>query len=443
MRFLFLVLVAFCCTMNVSAQSGKNVITSDIDNFWKAYDVIISTKDSAAQYDAIQKMYIDKGTPGLKSIMEERQYTAKSYIDAINNYPAFWNSVRKSTYRSEQFGESISAELVKLKKLYPGLKPANIYFTIGALRTSGTVANGHVLIGAELALTDSNTVASEFPGAMSKNRRRYFDSNPVNDVVLLNVHEYVHTQQYPPVDNLLSYCVREGVAEFVSVKATGKPSSTPAIAFGKKNTKAVRAKFEADMFSLYKRDEWLWSDAPNKFDVRDLGYYIGYAICEKYYQRAADKSKAIKEMIELDYSNENAFGKFVESSGYLSASLDKLYNKFQKARPVATGVKEFRNGSQDVDPALTFITVRFSQKMDTRFRSTGLGALGKDHFPKVSAIKFSADGMSVTYEVKLEPGKEYQLILENGYRSVDALQLKQYEVHFKTSGTPLTANQVN
>ena len=36
------------------------------------------------------------------------------------------------------------------------------------------------------------------------------------------------------------------------------------------------------MFNVTKGNQWPWSDAPNDFNVRDLGYYIGYALCERY-----------------------------------------------------------------------------------------------------------------------------------------------------------------
>jgi hypothetical protein len=50
-----------------------------------AYDKISSTKDSSLQYDYLNKLFLEKGSPGLKAIMQARDYTAKSYVDAINN----------------------------------------------------------------------------------------------------------------------------------------------------------------------------------------------------------------------------------------------------------------------------------------------------------------------------------------------------------------------
>jgi hypothetical protein len=108
---------------------SQNLITYDIDNFWAAYDKITATKDVTKQYEYINKGYIDKGSPGLKAIMEARNYNDSSYIDAINSYPLFWTSVRKNTFKAKQFAKDIEIDLNKLKKIYPTLKPAKIYFT--------------------------------------------------------------------------------------------------------------------------------------------------------------------------------------------------------------------------------------------------------------------------------------------------------------------------
>ncbi|MNN04245.1 hypothetical protein D3C81_1169660 [compost metagenome] len=52
--------------------------------------------------------------------------------------------------------------------------------------------------------------------------------------------------------------------------------------------------------------------------MRDLGYYVGYAITRGYYDHALDKTAALKTMIELDYSDPAAVQAFVDASGYLA-----------------------------------------------------------------------------------------------------------------------------
>ena len=329
--FLSLLFLASCqYTLN---QQFSSVHVEDVDRFWTAYDLIKAEPDSLKQIKLIQTLYFDQGTPGLKALIDKRKYTAEAYVEAINQFPKFWNSVRANTLKCVHYADDIETNIDKLKKVYPDLKPSSVYFTIGAMRTGGQAHKGHVLIGSELALADSNVICSELqPDILRENLCSYFHSNPIDDVVLLNVHEYVHTQQGDYGEDLLSMAVFEGVAEFVSCLAAEKPSVVPAIAYGKEHAVRVRDRFEKEMFSLHWND-WLYNDFENEFGVRDLGYYVGYAICESFYEQADDKAAAIKEMIELDCADHKAVKDFVAKSGYLSKDCDSLRKIYLEEKP--------------------------------------------------------------------------------------------------------------
>lgn len=416
-----------------SQDIHQRIITSDIKNFWTAYDKIKATSDSTLQVGYINDLFIKRGTDGLKSIMKARGYTAKSYVDAIHNYPLFWHSVRVNTQRADEFADSIAKEIDKLAGIYKKLKPARIYFTIGALRTNGTTLDGNVLIGSELALADAHTVSSEFPKALS-HLKTFFSSNPIRSTVFLNVHEYVHTQQKSSIGyNLLSQCVIEGVAEFLAVTVTGKPSQTPAIQFGSQNFEKIRSVFAKQMF-FEDSGFWLYSNADNEFKMRDLGYYVGYEICKKYYQNAKDKNLAISEMITLDYNNPSALHHFVDRSGYFEKPASKFYRQYDKSRPTVTGIKEFKNGSKKVDSGLSQITIKFADKMDKRYRNFELGPLGETHILKIKEFKgFSTDGYSASFDVVLKPNHKYQLMVGSGFRNENGIPLKPYLIEFTTT----------
>lgn len=413
-------------------DTRPTIVTSDIDLFWEAYDQILSTKDSAQQHAYFQELYLDKGSPGLDGIIRARRYTPEEYLNAINNYPKFWESVRENTFKAMELGGQLDQAVKKLKTVYPDLKPAKIYFTIGALRTNGTVIDSMLLIGAELAMGDKSTVTSELPDNFSY-LDAFFKYNPIENVVALNIHEYIHTQQNAVGGyDLLSQSLFEGVAEFVPVIALDEPSSTPAIAFGKANNEEVRTKFESEMFSRWIYN-WIWNDMNNEFGVRDLGYYVGYAIAEKYYEQARDKKQAIKDLIELDYQDQEAVEAFVDQTGYFSKPIATLKKEYEQNRPVVSAIRDFENGSQAVDPTLRKFTLEFSKPLDVRYRSTGLGELGRENFPTLDSITFAEDGRSVTYHIQLEPDKQYQLLLEEGYRTESAVSLKPYLIDFKTA----------
>ncbi len=409
-----------------------NVVSTDIDNFWTAYDSIVEEKDSLKQIEFINSLYIKKGSVGLKAIMEVRNYTAGAYVEMINNYPKFLESIRPNTLRSKSLTNELNRGIDGLAAIYPQLKPAKIYFTMGCMRTNGTTRDSLVLIGSELAMADSNTDISEFEGRAKEWLTTFFNTNPIEHLVLLNVHEYVHTQQNPIPKELLYKVLYEGVAEFVSVQAMGVPSATPAIEFGKNNP-AVREKFEREMF--YERTyDWLWSNSPNEFGVRDLGYYVGYAIAEKYYEMAGDKQEAIKKLIELDYGKPGEIDAFIDQTGYFSKAIDEIREDDIKSRPAVLKIREFRNGSTDVDPKIDRITIEFSEQLNGYNTGVDYSDLGEKYFPKTDSRSWSVDSLSWTMNVHLEPQKHYKFWITSNFRTKNGVPLLPYLIEFETKG---------
>lgn len=412
---------------------SQKIIASDIDNFWDAYDKIIVEKDSVKQLNLIKTLYIDKGTPGLDGIMRARRYSAEEYVYAINNYPNFWNSIRKNTLKSNQFSKDIQNGVENLKKIYPDLKPVNTYFEIGVLRTGGTTIDGMLLIGTEIALADKSIITTELDDDYP-HLRGYFDTNPIKDVVFLNVHEYIHTQQKETIGNtLLSQTIMEGVAEFLAEIALNQKSPNPQIEFGFKNEEQIKTEFQKGMFSpnIY---NWIMNNPDNQFGMRDLGYFVGYVICKKYYEQSTDKKSAVKEMIELDYNNENSLIQFVEKTKYFDQPLIKYKNEFENSRPKVIGIKEFENGNRNVNPEIHTFTINFSEEMNTDYRNFELGPLGENNLLRISkVIGFSDDKKSFTFESNLEPDKQYQLLVDFGFVSAKGYPLVAYLIDFTTS----------
>ena len=410
----------------------QKIIDDDIYRFWNAYDKIILEKDSVKQIDLINSLYIKNSTPGLNGIMRARNYTAEEFVYAINHYPKFWNSVRQNTLKSRQFSKEIKKGINKLRKIYPDLKPKNIYFEIGILKTNGTIIDDMALIGTEVALSDQSTITSEFDKKYP-HLRSYFDTNPINNVVFLNVHEYIHTQQNTSIGNtLLAQTVLEGVAEFLAEISLNRKSPNPQINFGYKNEEEIKAEFEKEMFSSY-FGNWIWNNPNNKFGMRDLAYFVGYAICKKYYNEAVDKKKAIKEMIELNYNKENELIYFVDKIKYFTKPLSYYKTEFEKTRPKILEIKEFSNYSQSVSPKTQTITLMFSKPMNINARGFEFGPLGEKNVLRVQKVLgFSNDKKSFSFEVKLEPNQRYQSIATN-FRDEKNLPLTPFLIDFKTS----------
>ncbi|WP_259068369.1 hypothetical protein HDF24_09115 [Mucilaginibacter sp. X4EP1] len=430
-----LILGFFIFGKAIAQHSNSLIVTTDIDNFWIAFDKITTTKDSAAQYDYLNKLFIDKGTPGLKAMMQVKDYTSKSYIDAINNYPLFWNSIRANTLKASGFSNEIATNVARLKALYPALKPAKVYFTIGALKSVGTTLDSMVLIGSEIALADEHTVADELP-ANFKQLKNFFKSDPINIVVFTNVHEYVHTQQKTTIgNNLLAQSVLEGVAEFMAEKATNQHSTLPAVIYGESHEDSVKQVFATQMFNS-SPGFWLYNNDENEFGVRDMGYYVGYAICKDYYNHANDKEQAIKEMIELNYNDESALDNFVNQSGYFEKTVDVYKSEYEANRPTVVSIKQFKNNAADVNPGVSQITIEFSSPMNKLFRNFELGPLGVNNLLKIKRfIGFSDDGKMATFEVELKSNQRYQIVIGDGFRNVSGIRLKPYLINFSTGSS--------
>jgi len=316
-KFFFILFILSTSLIQGQDTHENNVISTDIDNYWEAYDKIRSTQDSTLQMQYIHEYYLDKASPGLKAIIWARRYKAEEFVVNINNYPKFWESIRANTHQSKELSGELKKGVQKLKYIYPDLKPASIYFTVGAFRTGGTTVENLVLIGSEISMTNAQTETSEFGETLS-HLPSFFKKNPIDNIVFLNVHEYIHTQQVQAIgSNLLSQCLREGISEYITEIALDMESTTPAIKYGKANDAKVRKVFTRSMFSK-NYGFWLWSNVENEFKMRDLGYYIGYAIADKYYKKSDNKKEAIKTLIELDYQNSEAVEKFINEVEYFS-----------------------------------------------------------------------------------------------------------------------------
>ena len=421
-------------TTTCFGQKKQTVITIDIQNFWKAYDQIIKTKDSLKQIEVIQKQYIDKGTEGLQGIMKARQYNALSYVNSINRYPMFWKSIRRNTLKANDYALKIEKGIDKLKKIYPNLKPAKVYFTIGALKTNGTTEKNKVLIGSELAMADSNVITSEF-GKNLSHLPTYFATNPVKNLTFLNVHEFIHTQQKTTIGtNLLSQTVIEGVAEYITTLALKINSPNLQIAFGKLNDERIKKAFVKEMFST-NFDNWIWNSPDNEFKMRDLAYYVGYAICKKYYTLATDKKLAIREMIELDYNNQDSLEKFVEGTNYFDKPLSMYKDAFEISRPRIIRIEPFKNGNQNISTEIKTVTLFFSEPMNKNSGDFDIGPIGdKNVMWLQKKIGFSNDGLSYSFEIKpLEVNKQYQLLATDAFLNKSGIPLTPYLIDVRTS----------
>lgn len=315
MRLPFCLIAALLLPCTALAAPSK-VVTDDIGRFWATYDAVRAEPDAERRVALVQQRYIDPGSPGLHALMQVRNYTAREYAEAMNAWPRFWTSVRPLTANAKLASASPERDLVAFRALYPALRPATITYAVGVLRTGGTTLGDKVLIGAEMALGDERVDVSELPEKMRERLRIFYDSRPGANNAQNNLHEYVHTQQRETTGSLAQYAVREGVAEYVAERLSGRRPALPLYSYGPAHEADIRTRFIAEMDGG-NLDNWLYNSARNPFGVSDVGYYAGYRIAQEYMRQQADEKAGIARMIELDYADAGAVRAFIEASGWL------------------------------------------------------------------------------------------------------------------------------
>jgi hypothetical protein len=141
---------------------------------------------------------------------------------------------------------------------------------------------------------------------------------PVDKIPQVVAHELAHYQQHfeKDAESLLERSIAEGEADFLSELIAGAQINELQHRYGDQHEELVWHEFRDEMHGTdYSR--WLYNGgalvAKGQPITRpaDLGYYVGYKICQAYYDKANDKKKAVREMLEI-----RDFEQFLKDSGY-------------------------------------------------------------------------------------------------------------------------------
>jgi len=415
----------------ISAQNSKTIFTSDIDNFWNAYDQIKKTDDFSKKVNLINELYISKGTKGLKAFMKARDYNDTAYVKLIDEYPKFWNSVRPNTLTVQQKNKELNDAVDHLKQIYPELREAGMYFTIGALGAGGTTVENMVLVGAEIGTGTPDTDTSEFKDDWLKT---LFAAQSLDNIVSLNIHEYIHTQQNGYSKTVLGAAIKEGSCDFIAELAVQRPLQTKYLTYGNAHASQIKDQFKKEMFTD-RLSNWL-NNGRKKGESAELGYYIGYEICKSYYQNAKDKKQAVKDIIELNYSDEKAVEDFLKKSKFFSEKIDKAKLIKEYHDHLLTVVKtDPENGAVNINPDTKEIKITFSKEIVPNKYSISLSDKGKENFPITKITGLENSDKTLVLSMDLKPGKEYEFVLTNKtFESKDGYPLKdeRFIVKFQT-----------
>jgi hypothetical protein len=283
---------------------NMRVSFSDIDNFWKIYDRL----DQPGADSLVMADYIMKGSPGLRTFFEKRMGLQPSnLINHIRKKKKYFASIRAVSLNLYQYKPSILEAAKKVKALYPEACFPPTYFTIGAFDAFGTADGGAgQLIGAEF-LTDIHTVDTS--------ELTRFESFAIADTARMTgiiIHELVHSIQLTAQDDkLLARAIDEGAADFITQLVLGYNINSKVHVYGNAHENDLWEEFQAAMNTV-ETDNWLYNGMAVKGEKpADLGYYIGYKICDAYYNQAKDKKQAVKDILTIQDYNQ-----FLAKSGY-------------------------------------------------------------------------------------------------------------------------------
>ena len=274
---------------NFSNNPDSSVfLTHDIDNFWKAFDAF--ARDTTA--NPFGRHYIDVGSAGVKGFTQDRIRSAEHLLATVKRKRADYEKVRGNTLRMKEKEKQCRSAFYAWKYWYPEAVFPPVYFVIGAYNSGGTFSEEGLFIGAEMQ-TD------------------------INNVPYIVAHELIHFQQknWAEYPSLLQQSIVEGSADFLGELISGVNTNQKANDYGDRHEERLCREFVSRMDSTQYVD-WLYSVSQKDDRPYDLGYWMGYKITEQYFKKAADKRKAIKEILDIkDYKA------FLKKSGYLDKYL--------------------------------------------------------------------------------------------------------------------------
>lgn len=310
-NILFCIIFLFCISITGKAQSFPDkpnqikIITSDLDHFWQAYD---HWKAGNNLKKSLEDFYFAKASEGLKAFVAQKITSSDALTKAILKHPQYYAQMRSVMPMIKgEYAKTIK-HMHELEKIYePAVYPP-VYLMVGNFTAGGRISDTGLLIGVEYY---SKTPTSSAEG-FSKNRWAIIRN--IKSISTIITHELVHFQQLAVMKKehwtgtLLSQAILEGTADFIAELTSGNHINDVAHTYAKQKEKILWQEFQTKMHG---KDYKGWMYDQNAGRPADLGYWMGYEIVKYYYDHAADKKAAIKNIINPGYAKD-----FLKISGY-------------------------------------------------------------------------------------------------------------------------------
>lgn len=272
--------------------NSSKIYTSDIDNFYKAFDLVINDTDNSKKI--FKKEYFSKGTKGLKDFYKTKINDYDKFAKFVIKYKDFYSSIRNNISNIDDLEKQIYSNFENFKSIYPKAVFPDIYFVVGRFNSNGTISKRGLLIGTEILCRTKNTNTENW-------NKDILRISMLREHIPTTVsHELVHFNQDGMKDGntLLWRSIREGSAEFITELING-------------NTDADYSDFkgrEIEIWNDFKKemDENIWKSWQQKSEKRprNAGYWTGYMICKSYYNQIRNIKKVVNDILNIkDYKD--------------------------------------------------------------------------------------------------------------------------------------------
>lgn len=274
------------------------LVTSDVHRFVELALPGGSVDTSCAGVE----QYFAGGSPGLAAYRRKFDMGPAELCAAMRRTPERYAELPRRLAALDSAAEEVAIAFTRFRSMYPGARFVPAYVVVGSGISAGTITLGRrpvLLVGAELATRTAGL------------------SRTI-------VHELMHAQQEYPSwgamtggpellrGTLLRHALKEGSADFLVELALGAWSGS---------REAWAGPREAELWDEFQRDmhgkdysRWLyngWNSRALEGRPPDVGYYIGHAITRSYYEQAADKRRAVRDILTI-----RDFDEFLARSGY-------------------------------------------------------------------------------------------------------------------------------
>jgi hypothetical protein len=266
------------------ATARPVIQTADVARFYKVYEAARGHPTA----EQLQADYIEPGSPGLHHLSKIRNVTGQTIAKALAAHPEVFLDAKRCMAVLPRVRGRVTDALLTLKRLDPSAQFPPVTIVVSRGKPVGVADSTGVIIGLEALCAVE-----------------YLNPDVEDRFVHTIAHEYTHVQQAlssPALYNtskptVLQASLIEGAADFTAALIARESGfRSPYAPADKASMKAIETKFTADED---KTDLSQWIDNGTLTEPGNLGYWVGYRIVKSYYQRAANKREALRDIIGM------------------------------------------------------------------------------------------------------------------------------------------------